>query len=64
MSEIPADIFPCSTCKTPTHIDLLDAKDDGTGDYTILECRECYGPGWVPGPSYQQLEPTPDGGVK
>jgi len=42
------DLRPCHGCGTPTHIDLLDAKDDGTGDFTILECRKCYGPGWAP----------------
>jgi hypothetical protein len=39
---------PCDGCGTPTHIDLLDGKDDGTGNFTILECRKCYGPGWAP----------------
>ena len=44
-----ADTFPCSACGKPTHIDLLDAKDDGTGNYVIFECEPCYGPGWVHG---------------
>jgi NAD-dependent SIR2 family protein deacetylase len=43
----------CHACGGRFHIDELDAKDDGTGNYTILECRECYGPGFVPGPSLQ-----------
>jgi len=38
----------CSKCGKPTPIDLLDAKDDGTGNFTILECQSCYGPGWLP----------------
>lgn len=36
----------CSKCGLPTHINDLDAKDDGTGNYTILECGDCYGPGY------------------
>lgn len=39
---------PCHKCGTPTPLPLLDAKDDGTGDYNILECERCYGPGWLP----------------
>lgn len=39
---------PCSCCKKPTPLRLLDAKDDGTGNFTILECQECYGPDWQP----------------
>lgn len=42
------ELFPCDKCQTLTDINLLDAKDDGTGNFTILECRACYGPGWVP----------------
>lgn len=42
------ELINCSKCKTPTPIELLDAKNDGTGNYTILECRTCYGPGWAP----------------
>ena len=30
------ELVPCMTCKTPTPIDLLDAKDDGSGDFNIL----------------------------
>ena len=44
----PRDIHRCHKCGTPTHINLLDAKDDGTGNFTILECETCYGPGWEP----------------
>jgi hypothetical protein len=29
-------------------LNLLDGKDDGTGDFNILACRDCYGPGWRP----------------
>lgn len=42
------DYANCARCRRPTHIDLLDAKDGGDGDYTILECPACYGPGYVP----------------
>ena len=42
------EMFPCHTCGTYHHIDLLDAKDDGTGNFTILQCRSCYGSGWAP----------------
>jgi hypothetical protein len=31
------------------HIDDLDGKDDGTGNFTIFECEKCYGPGWATG---------------
>lgn len=44
------DHFPCMACGASTHIHMLDAKDDGTGNFTILECEACYGPGWAPGP--------------
>ena len=55
------DTAKCHKCGETMHIDLLDAKDDGTGNYTILECRECYGPGWVPGPEFQgYFEPGRD----
>lgn len=40
--------YPCDRCGTITHIDLLDGKDNGSGDYTILECQLCYGSGWAP----------------
>jgi hypothetical protein len=46
MSVIGHDIFPCDRCGKPTPIELLDARDDGTGDFTIMQCRRCYGPGW------------------
>ena len=38
----------CHKCGEQTEIDLLDSKDDGSGNFTILECRHCYGPGWSP----------------
>ena len=43
------ELFPCHACGTLTDINMLDAKDDGTGNYTIMQCRKCYGPGWVAG---------------
>lgn len=49
----PADFHACHACGVPTHIDLLDAKPDDPADpdgsdWTRLECRPCYGPGWAP----------------
>ena len=38
----------CTACNARTDIDLLDGKDDGSGDYNRIECPKCYGPGWVP----------------
>lgn len=38
----------CDKCGEETDINLLDAKDDGSGDYTILHCEKCYGPSWAP----------------
>ena len=40
------EIYPCDCCGLPTHLNDLDGKDDGTGNYTILECGDCYGPGY------------------
>ena len=42
------DILYCHSCGKANHIHLIDAKDDGTGNYTILECQDCYGDGWSP----------------
>jgi hypothetical protein len=41
------ETIKCAKCGTPTPIDEIDAKDDGTGNYTILECGKCYGPGYA-----------------
>jgi hypothetical protein len=46
--SVTSSYLSCDACGTLTHIDLLDGKDDGTGNFTILECRKCYGPGWAP----------------
>lgn len=43
-----AEVAACHKCGVETPIDELDAKDDGTGNFTILECPDCYGPGWTP----------------
>ena len=48
------DYFPCAACHKIVHIDALDAKDRGDGNFTILECETCYGPGWLPGPSLEK----------
>ena len=42
------DVFPCDGCGKLTHIDQLDAKDDGSNTWEILQCKDCYGPGWAP----------------
>ncbi|MBS4048338.1 MAG: hypothetical protein KG075_18475 [Alphaproteobacteria bacterium] len=42
------DTEPCHGCGRTTPLDLLDAKDDGSGDFSILHCKACYGPGWLP----------------
>lgn len=49
--EALADLMPCSTCKEPTPVVLLDSKpakgaDPETADFDVHECRNCYGPGW------------------
>ena len=43
------ELFPCHACGMLTDINLLDAKDDGTWNWVLLECKRCYGPGWVAG---------------
>ena len=40
--------YPCDKCGTLTDINLLDTKDDGTGNWEIAECEQCYGSGWRP----------------
>lgn len=50
----------CMTCGKPTPLHLLDAKpkecrggpitpEHEHKDFDLLECRTCYGPGWVEG---------------
>lgn len=36
----------CDSCNITLPHYLIDGKDDGTGNYTILHCRKCYGSGW------------------
>ncbi len=48
MNQGQKEIINCDKCGEPTPINLIDGKDDGTGNFTILECRSCYGPGWAP----------------
>ena len=38
----------CDKCGKQENINLLDSKDDGSGDFTILECIACYGSLWQP----------------
>jgi hypothetical protein len=42
------DVIACDKCGKPEHLELLDSKDDGSGNFTILQCVACYGPGWNP----------------
>ena len=43
----------CAACRRPTVVELIDGKDDGTGNFTVLHCPDCYGPGWAPiGPEF------------
>lgn len=55
----------CNNCKHPLPIHMLDAKPPQlagkqttwamlyaakpSADWTVLECRECYGPAWEEG---------------
>lgn len=63
------EYFPCRTCGQSTHIDDLDAKPErrdvrkygsigaageAGADFTRLECRACYGPGWHPARSMDE----------
>lgn len=45
---MPRNHAKCAKCGELKHLDLLDSKDDGSGNFTILECQGCYGPSWVP----------------
>lgn len=54
---------PCRKCGGLFHIDELDAKpelgakqdpEEGA-QFTRLECRSCYGPGFTYGPSFNHL---------
>lgn len=40
------DLIGCHKCAERWPACLIDGKDDGTGDFTILQCPPCYGPGW------------------
>jgi hypothetical protein len=42
------ELCACQSCGRVEHIDKLDAKSDGFGNFTELLCRACYGPGWAP----------------
>jgi hypothetical protein len=47
---LAGETAPCDQCKTPTDINLLDAKPGprSPDDWERLECERCYGPGWLP----------------
>ena len=40
--------IPCHSCGALTHLEDIDGKDDGSGDFNILECEKCYGEGYAP----------------
>ena len=40
-------LLRCDKCLQLTHIDLLDSKPDAFGDFTRLECFDCYGSGYA-----------------
>lgn len=56
----PINFGHCMKCHQEFHLDYLDAKPDPAQlaagiprdgcDFTRLECKECYGPGWCKGP--------------
>lgn len=54
-------LFPCASCGKPCLIEDLDAKAPaGSADFTILECKDCYGQGFVQGPGrFSLARPKP-----
>ncbi len=36
----------CDGCGVEEAAELVDAKDDGTGNFTVMQCIACYGPGY------------------
>lgn len=42
------ETMACHGCGIEESINLIDGKDDGTGNFNRLECVKCYGPGWNP----------------
>ena len=42
------EVLRCDACGKDENIALIDAKDDGIGDFTRFECIACYGPDWEP----------------
>lgn len=53
----------CQQCGRSFHIDQLDAKPqrhngktaEQGAQFTRLECKDCYGPGFTYGPAFQHL---------
>ncbi|NKX37733.1 hypothetical protein HGG70_07350 [Rhodobacteraceae bacterium R_SAG4] len=60
-----SDLHACQSCGALTDINLLDGKPEALkgikttaedliahecDDFTVLECRDCYGPAWCAGP--------------
>jgi hypothetical protein len=46
-SEMATSI-PCDRCGRQWHPHLIDAKDRGDGQFTVLHGPCCYGQGWAP----------------
>ena len=54
---LSGELHPCHACGNPTDLNLLNGKDDGTGNFNRLECQTCYGPGWAPMALKQESAP-------
>lgn len=48
MGAPPNEYLRCDGCGRLTRIDLIDGKDDGSGDFNILHCPNCYGAEYNP----------------
>jgi hypothetical protein len=57
-----SDQGTCHKCGKMFHLDDLDGKDDGTGDFNILECKKCYGAGFTSArpPKVTVCPPSPE----
>ena len=40
------NLAKCEDCKEDFPLKELDSQDDGTGNFTILKCKDCYGDGY------------------
>lgn len=41
-------LIKCTACGAKWPASLIDGKDDGSGQFTRLECPKCYGSNWLP----------------